>query len=282
MKNPQTKIIGLALLASGLILFSYGLFIVLQPNQYEATTRIKIEPCVDDAGSLNPQPSDYDPYFIQVTFEIIQSEVVLGQVATNLNLADSWSKKYFDGKPAAASQIIRRIQSHMKLASVRGARLISVSFISDDPGETAQIANAVAEAYRNWREENRRHLLMEGVRALQKQYENDEKEIQSLQTNLNLLRLQLKISDDLTNWPPEQKPYRDTKEKLEQLKKLHKLFSIKIQGVKADNSLHQSPVQITDPATPPVSPIYPNCYLGGALLLAGLLLIGFGIFSCWD
>src|SRR5208337_1560824 len=49
------------------------------PESYASTARIKVENDINDITGLTATPSvsGYDPYFIQTTFEIMQSEMVL-------------------------------------------------------------------------------------------------------------------------------------------------------------------------------------------------------------
>src|ERR1700722_14080914 len=60
------------------------------PESYSSTARIKVENDVTDIPGINGTPSvgfmSYDPYFIQTTFEIMQSEMVLSNVVAALDL----------------------------------------------------------------------------------------------------------------------------------------------------------------------------------------------------
>src|SRR5882757_9948648 len=59
------------------------------PESYASTARIKVEPEVQDVSGLTggqtASTAAFDPYFIQTTFEIMQSEVVLSNVVARLN-----------------------------------------------------------------------------------------------------------------------------------------------------------------------------------------------------
>src|SRR5271168_3291057 len=59
------------------------------PESYASTCRIKVENDVNDSpggNEMTPSMMPYDPYFIQTTFEIMQSELVLSNVIGTLNL----------------------------------------------------------------------------------------------------------------------------------------------------------------------------------------------------
>src|SRR5690348_3794814 len=68
------------------------------PESYASTARIKVENDVTDISGMSGSPalSGYDPYFIQTTFEIMQSQLVLSNVIATLNLNAEWGKKYFN------------------------------------------------------------------------------------------------------------------------------------------------------------------------------------------
>src|ERR1700733_12196843 len=67
------------------------------PESYASTARIKVE---NEGGIITGMETPsavnygYDPYFIQTTFEIIQSEMVLSNVISRMDLNDVWGKKY--------------------------------------------------------------------------------------------------------------------------------------------------------------------------------------------
>src|ERR1700742_2624003 len=64
------------------------------PESYASTARIKVENDVTDIPGMNGTPSagigGYDPYFIQTTFEIMNSQLVLSNVIARLNLNIEW------------------------------------------------------------------------------------------------------------------------------------------------------------------------------------------------
>ena len=75
------------------------------PESYASTARIKVE---SDAPAAAGQSPAYDPYFIQTTFEIIQSELVLGPAVEKLKLNEKWGKKYFNGEGDALTAAMVR------------------------------------------------------------------------------------------------------------------------------------------------------------------------------
>src|SRR5580693_1596435 len=59
------------------------------PESFSSTCKIKVENDVNDSpggSEATPSMMPYDPYFIQTTFEIMQSSLVLSNVISTLDL----------------------------------------------------------------------------------------------------------------------------------------------------------------------------------------------------
>jgi len=170
------------------------------PESYASTARIKVENDVTDipgmGGSQTASFGGYDPYFIQTTFEIMQSQIVLSNVIAALNLNTEWGKKYFNGETLKTSETMEILKQRMQLAPVKNTKLISITIYSDDKQEAADLANAIAKAYQNYRIESRRALTTNGLAVLEEQFEDQAQDIQTNQQYVEQLRKDLQISDD--------------------------------------------------------------------------------------
>jgi succinoglycan biosynthesis transport protein ExoP len=169
------------------------------PESYSSTCRIKVENDVNDSqGGLSATPSmmPYDPYFIQTTFEIMQSQIVLDKVINTLNLNVTWGKKYFNGETLKTSETEEILKDRMSLAPVRNTKLISITVYSDDAKEAAQLANTIAEAYKEYRIKTRQENTDQGLQVLEDQYLSESNQIETAQQNIETLRRELGISID--------------------------------------------------------------------------------------
>jgi capsular exopolysaccharide synthesis family protein len=167
------------------------------PESYSSTCKIKVENDVNDApGGSAPTPSmmAYDPYFIQTTFEIMQSQLVLSNVITDLNLNVEWGKKYFNGEVLKSAETMEILKGRMALAPVRNTKLIAITVYSDDAKEAALLANTIAEAYKKYRLETRRQMTAKGIEVLESQYLEESNKIQMIQARIEKLRSDLAIS----------------------------------------------------------------------------------------
>jgi hypothetical protein len=254
----------------GLVLLGCGLSLLLKPDEYCATTRIRMEPDHD---------ASFDPYFIQTTFEIIQSEVVLSNVVGTLNLNEELGKKFDNGKSLATDESINWLKRHLKFSPEHLHKIIVISFMSRDPDESAKIVNAITNAYLEYRRLIQHQFVEIGLKALQEQYQSGEKQILLEQTNLEELRQKFGIQNSsLTNRPPAQQPYWDEKLKLGQLMEQHKLLGAKIESLKADKAFPGDTLpQIVDPAIPPRFPVPRDFALAIPLIIVGLLSVIAGL-----
>ena len=174
----------------------------LLPESYASTARIRIEPdIISDIRGVGGEGTyaSYDPYFIQTEFEIIQDRVVLGKVIEALNLNEVWGKKYFGGETLKTSETMEFLKRRISLMPVRNTKLIGITVYSEDKNDAARIANAIAEAYRNYRLNLRKQLTLNGIKVLEDQFQSEAEQIQTVQTNVDNLRKELSVNDSDPN-----------------------------------------------------------------------------------
>jgi capsular exopolysaccharide synthesis family protein len=169
------------------------------PPSYSSTARIVINP---DSGVINgmgdtPMTAQmpYDAYFIQTEFEIMQSEKVLGRVIESLNLNNDWGKRYNGGTPLKTEDTMQLLKQRMSLAPERNTKLIDITVYSEDPKDAALVANGIAVAYQEYRWGLRNTNMMKGIAVYDKEFHDEEDSIQAVQTNVDRLRKDLKITD---------------------------------------------------------------------------------------
>lgn len=154
-------------------------------GSYASTARVKTDRDVSDIrGLAEPSQSPgYDPYFIQTEFEVIQSERILSNVVQELNLQEQWGEKYAGGTKLKQQEALSLLREKLNLKPVRGTSLIEIRAKSEDPQEAANIANAVAETYQDYRSNQRRQLATGGVPVLEKRFQ-EHAEVDRLQKEL--------------------------------------------------------------------------------------------------
>ncbi len=168
------------------------------PVSYSSTSQIKIEP---DTGSDIPSMTGmttvnpgYDPYFLQTELEILQGPEVLGRVIDKLNLNTVWGKKYGVGS-FKTSETLEFLRHQISSSPVRNTTLVDITVYSGDNKEAADIANAIAKAYQEYRLERHTQLTVGGIKVLESQYQSEEEQIQLMRTKVDDLRKELAIVD---------------------------------------------------------------------------------------
>src|ERR1051325_8602544 len=182
-----------------LVVITATLVTFILPESFSSAARIRVERDQSDISGVlqsGSYGSSYDPFFINTEFELIRSEVILDPVIAKLNLNKEWAPKYGGGVPVLKTEETRGIlQGKLGLQAVRNTSLIEIMARTDSPEEAARLANAVAEAYQLHRVEERRELTMGGVDALQKRWEQQEIKVREAQSNVDYLRVSLKVPD---------------------------------------------------------------------------------------
>lgn len=141
--------------------------------------------------------------------------------------------------------------------------LIEVSARSGDPQEAARVANAYTEAYIEFRRDSAVNNLLEAVRRLQEQVDQQQAHINDLQARLP----QRGPSDPLTAQG------RALEAQLESAVAGQQLLRQKIDQIQVDTSLTGGGAQMVTPAEPARTPVEPQpLRTAGVALIIGLVL----------
>jgi succinoglycan biosynthesis transport protein ExoP len=185
-----------------LVVITATLVTFILPESFSSTSRIKVERDQSDIPELQGRGAiigNYDPYFIQTEFEVIQSELILSKVVDELDLQKEWGKKYAAGERLKTPEAISLLKSRIELKPVRNTSLIEIRVFSEKPQEAAEIANKVAEVYQKFRLDERRKLSHGGIDALEQRFKEQEVKVGKMQEELEKLRKDLKLSDATVN-----------------------------------------------------------------------------------
>jgi len=248
----------------------------IMPESYRGTARIKIDRDITDF-STNPQLLTYDPYFIQTEFEVIQSELVLSRVIEALDLNKAWGRRYTGGEPLKTSQTCQLLRSCLDMRPIRNTSLIEINVYQANPDEAARIANAIAEAYRDFRAGQRTRLIQDRRKML---------EAQLADADARLKAARKELAEEASGASSAASP--TGKQQIDDLARYRDSLSLKLLSETSDvTAPGVARVEIVDRATPAQRPCRPNKPLnlflgrvvggfagltaGGLVLLAGSL-----------
>lgn len=282
--NPKLAL-RLLVLIIGLALCGGGLRTLLRPAEYRATVQIEIERDVITDGPNEQSYMPYDPYFFESELKAIQSDAVLSNVVDALNLETEWGKRYGSGGALETDEATELLRRHMDLDVVPNTKIIDISAWDENPDEVARIANAIADAYIKYRHERHKEQMENGIKLLEKQYQEEEAKIWLMQSNVDQLRKKLDIIEtnrtkDMSASVGKGQPFWQAKTQLQDVQELHKMLGERIKADKAD-AANPSIVlaEIINPAIAPTVPARPNRWLGAGMLACGLVISVFGLCS---
>jgi capsular exopolysaccharide synthesis family protein len=155
-----------------------------------AAVRIKVEPerpTVQMEGG-NQMPI-YDPFFLQTQYEILQSQKVLYPVIERLNLQQHWG---VDVK-LPEDMAFRRLKGALAVRRFRDTSLIEISVYDREPALAAQIANTIADYYKDERQEVKREDTQKGIDKLRDEVAQQEERVHQAQEKVEKYRRELGV-----------------------------------------------------------------------------------------
>ncbi|HVV01551.1 MAG TPA: GumC family protein, partial [Verrucomicrobiae bacterium] len=184
-----------------LVVITATLVTFILPETYGSSARIRVDRDVPNVSFQDSRtmPGVYDPYFIQTELETIQSDKVLTNVVNGLDLRNAWAEKYGGGRALSEADTLKILKGRLDVRPERNASYIVIRALSDTPKEAQRLAQSVAEAYHDYREDHRKELSQAGIKALETRFEEQESKIRVAQSNVNYLRKTLNIPDSVVN-----------------------------------------------------------------------------------
>ncbi len=152
-----------ALVAVGIVLTVWR-----QPEIYRAQAQIRVEMEQPDVV-IHPQLLLRTPFdaqrFYRTQHQIIQSSPVIKPVVEKLRLEERW----FPGIPSAARAAVSRLRDNLRVISLEGSTIITISYEDPDPELAAMVANEVVESFIQQRREARAAFLDEVIENMRRQ-----------------------------------------------------------------------------------------------------------------
>jgi uncharacterized protein involved in exopolysaccharide biosynthesis len=134
----------------------------------------------------------YNPAYVATQFEVIRSAATLEPVIQKLGLAKALSP---DGHELNAKEALDALSSELVLSEKRGTTMITIGVRDNDPQLAANIANAIANTYRESREKDMKQALERNLKQFKNQVEAQRKRVTEEHQQAVRLRTELKIVD---------------------------------------------------------------------------------------
>jgi succinoglycan biosynthesis transport protein ExoP len=190
---------GVILLTLLLVFMTAAVITYVMPKKYESTAIIEVRPrgALVDPLPMLAQGSGMmrmTPRFFETEFEKIKSRKILIKVMDKLELSAKWGQE-----PETVLRILRSIVSTQNL---RGTDLISIRVRHNKKEDACAIADEVAKAYREYREEEERsaseRAVVELSNAVREQQAKAE-ELRRVLLNISVNKDIIYFADDASN-----------------------------------------------------------------------------------
>jgi succinoglycan biosynthesis transport protein ExoP len=178
-----------ALLAAGVVTW-------LSTPMFRATTLLNLDPQGASSFEVAGTPARVaasDPEVFATEAQLMRNRDVAERVVMKRKFAGS--PEAATASPDAVTSEALRIQRSIGVKPIRGTNLIELSYIADSPKKAAELANAVAEAYIDWKLDLKFRVIGQAAKFLASQIQEAKQTLSEKEQRLLALGRQKDILD---------------------------------------------------------------------------------------
>lgn len=232
--------LGLIFLCFLLVFATAAIITHVMPRKYRGVVEIELKRQLKDTnvfGQLNPDNNNGGDGFLKTQLEIIQKPKTLDRVVEKLKLIERWKLP-----PNGRQFAIGRLQGNLEVNSSARSEIISIIYYDEDAQLAADVANAVAESYRETRIQVDRDLAENAIKEFTIQVAAKEQIAQQARNKMFAVKKDLGIIEMPGDSRATGKDIVDTVESatlLDRERDIYKLTN-EIQSLRAQISLLQT------------------------------------------
>ncbi len=173
-------------------------YTLMMPKKFTATTQLEVREDAMDVDPFYDRQSSrlgYNPFFLMTQEKVMRSRPVLTEVIRNLNLQRVWGTELNEDKspvsPELALQILAR---SIRIEQDRDTTLMNISVTSEDPKRAAEIANEIANVYRDRRLFAKRREIQRAIDAMSNEVRKQQERVEEAEAELERIRQEQGIS----------------------------------------------------------------------------------------
>ena len=184
----------LILAVAFLVVLTGTVYTLLLPNIYASSSRTLVS---EDSPEINPfavqqnYMSTYNPYFLRTQFEILTSKPILNEVIYRLNLQSEWGK---NNEILTRDIALKILKNSISVFQQRDTSLIVINVKRDNPDEAADIANEIAQVYRDSRLELASKSAREAIDKIEESLTEQRQRVANAEENIQKIREDLNIA----------------------------------------------------------------------------------------
>ena len=184
--------LGILLIFVAVALGAAGMLLAKKSVLYSSTAVVKVTRDKTDLPELTGLIDSVslattgagDDVFIETEMAVVKSDSTLNAVITQLKLNEAWGQRMNRGNTLEASQSSQLLRERVEAQPGPDVGLIQITARSEIPAEAAEIANAVSQAYCEYRANYRRRLAQQALDAVAGKYAEAEQEILASRTKV--------------------------------------------------------------------------------------------------
>ena len=164
----------------------------MMPQKFTAVTQLEV---LEDSMDVDPfydrQSSrlGYNPFFLMTQQKIMTSRPILTQVIRNLNLQRVWGLQLNEDKsPITAELALQILTRNLRVEQDRDTTLMNISVKSEDPKLAADIANEIANVYRDRRLNAKRREIQRAIDAMSNEVRKQQERVEEAEMELERIR----------------------------------------------------------------------------------------------
>ena len=173
-------------------------YTLMMPKKFTATTQLEVR---EDAMDVDPfyerqaTRIGYNPFFLMTQEKIMKSRPVLTEVIRNLNLQKLWGMELNEDKSPVSPELALQILSRsLRVEQDRDTTLMNISVTSEDAKRSAEIANEIANVYRDRRLNAKRREIQRAIDAMSNEVRKQQERVEEAEAELERIRQEQGIS----------------------------------------------------------------------------------------
>ena len=167
-------------------------YTLMMPKKFTATTQLEVR---EDAMDVDPfferqvNRMGYNPFFLMTQEKIMKSRPVLTAVIRNLNLQKVWGAQLNEDKSPVAPELALQILARsLRVEQDRDTTLMNISVTTEDAKLSAEIANEIANVYRDRRLFAKRREIQHAIDAMSNEVRKQQERVEEAEAELERIR----------------------------------------------------------------------------------------------
>ena len=173
-------------------------YTLMMPKKFTATTQLEVREDAMDVDPFYDRQSSrlgYNPFFLMTQEKVMRSRPVLTEVIRNLNLQRVWGTELNEDKSPVSPELALQILSRsIRIEQDRDTTLMNISVTSEDAKRAAEIANEIANVYRDRRLFAKRREIQRAIDAMSNEVRKQQERVEEAEAELERIRQEQGIS----------------------------------------------------------------------------------------